>query len=446
MSAPLMWIGVPAIGAVVLWFVHPKSRLSLGIASGLCVALALLAWQAPLGAPIRLGTFSFEINTTFLFLGRKFVIDGGDRVFLILTYAAGAIWFIGSESARVNRFFIPVGLLFLALLVAAQSVEPFLYAALMIEIGVLISIPVLVSTRSHELRGIQRYLVFQTFALPFVLFSGWLAGIVAGSTASSALLSQAALFLSMGLALWLAVFPLNTWVPQLVSESHPYSAGLILTILPTAVFFLNINFLDTFGWLKSNPALPTFLQVGGVVTVVTSGIWAAYQNDLRRLFGYGLIFENSFFILALLLDSKVAVQLFYMNFIPRLMGFAAWSLALTVLERHGVSKINELPGVFLKLPFASLALLVAYFSMTGLPLSASFAARQVIVGNLPQGSSVMVAWIFVGMIGFAIGGIRLLLNLVDLSTQKIVVTESKFEAILLMIGMILLLGLGIIPR
>jgi len=40
----------------------------------------------------------------------------------------------------------------------------------------------------------------------------------------------------------------------------------------------------------------------------------------------------------------------------------------------------------------------------------------------------------------------LLLNLVDLSTQKIVVTESKFEAILLMIGMILLLGLGIIPR
>lgn len=445
MSAPLIWIGIPAVAALVLWFLQPRGRLVMGLAGAVCITLALLAWQAPLGALARLGPLTFEVNTSLLILGRKFVLDAGDRSFLVLTFSAGAIWFLGAESARVNRFFIPAGMILLAMLVSAQAVEPFLYAAPLIEIGVLITIPGLVSARSTRSRGVQRFLVFQTFALPFVLLAGWLAGIVTGG--SSPVLSQAALFLAMGLALWLAVFPLNTWIPQLVSEAHPYVAGFILTILPTAVFFLTINFLDSFNWLRTNPAFPAFLKVGGIVTVVTSGIWAAYQKDMRRLMAYGFIFENSFFILALSLDSKVAVQLFNLNFIPRLMGFALWSLSLAIMERYGVPLTLEgVKGVISKLPFAGLGLLIATFSATGLPLSASFAVRQAIIGNITIGAEPVVFWIYAGVAGFAVGAIRLLLSLVNSSQSGVTVSESRYEIVLLSVGMVALLILGIIPR
>lgn len=445
MSAPLIWIGIPAVIGLVLWFLQSRGRLVMGLAGAVCIALALLAWQAPLGAPARLGPLSIEINSTLLILGRKFVLGASDRSFLVLTFSAGAIWFLGAESARVNRFFIPAGMLFLALLVAAQAVEPFLYAALLIEIGVLISIPALVSDRSKKSRGVQRLLVFQTFALPFVLLAGWLAETVTGG--SSPVLAQAALFLAMGLALWLAVFPLNTWIPQMVTEAHPYSAGFILTILPTAVFFLTINFLDSFTWLRTNQAFPAFLNIGGIVTVVTSGIWAAYQKDLRRLLAYGIIFENSFFILALGLDSKIAVQVYNLNFIPRLMSFTLWSLSLAVMERHGVPLTLEGgKGAVSKLPFAGLGLLIAAFSVTGLPISASFAARQAIIGNITQGAELAVVWIYAGIAGFTVGVIRLLLSLVHSEQPGVKVTESRYEVILLNVGMVILLILGIVPR
>ena len=95
----------------------------------------------------------------------------------------------------------------IALLVAALAVEPFLFSALLIEMAVLVSVPLL-SPPGHPVgKGVLRYLIFQTLAMPFILFAGWVFGGVEINPADTQLLVQSVVLMGFGFAFWLAVFP-----------------------------------------------------------------------------------------------------------------------------------------------------------------------------------------------------------------------------------------------
>jgi hypothetical protein len=93
------------------------------------------------------------------------------------------------------------------LMVASLAVEPFLYAALFIEMAVLLAIPLLTSIYSPPGRGIVRFLIYQTLAMPFILVTGWLLAGVEASPGDLALAAQSTSMLGLGFAFLLAVFP-----------------------------------------------------------------------------------------------------------------------------------------------------------------------------------------------------------------------------------------------
>ncbi len=95
-------------------------------------------------------------------LGRKLTLTSADRSFLALIYGSAFFWFIPAISLKITWPLIPLGLAITSLLVAALAVEPFLYAALIIEIAVLLSIPLLMSQRQKPMKGIIRFLILQT--------------------------------------------------------------------------------------------------------------------------------------------------------------------------------------------------------------------------------------------------------------------------------------------
>jgi LPXTG-motif cell wall-anchored protein len=127
LNAPLLWIGLPLGVAGGLWLARKRRRLVVGLATAFCLMLVALAWLAPLGATLRVGPISLNFSSTLTLLGRRLVLDENDRSFLILLYLFGAVWFFGSSSARVKPYFIPVGLVMIALMVAAQAVTQALF-------------------------------------------------------------------------------------------------------------------------------------------------------------------------------------------------------------------------------------------------------------------------------------------------------------------------------
>jgi NADH:ubiquinone oxidoreductase subunit 2 (subunit N) len=446
-SAPLIWIIFPLITAVIFWFLQRRTTLVIALATTLCALLALLAWTVPIASAVKLGPWSFEVQSSLTVLGRQFELDPGDRSFLTMVYGIGAFWFFGVRIAGAHRHFIPIGMAILALVVAAMAVQPFLYAALVIEIAVLLSIPMLVPPGRVVGQGIVRYLIFQTLALPFLLFAGWAAAGVEANPTDSRLLLQAVIFLGLGFAFWLAVFPFYTWVPLLSEETHAYETGFILGLLPSVVLLLMLNFLDNFAWLRAYPLMPVGLQLCGALMVVTAGFWAAFQKTLPRLFGYAVIMESGFALLSISLQSQVGLETFAASIFPRMLALALWTLAISVFEEQGITPdFDGIRGQFRRYPLISSGLVLAYFSLAGLPLLGGFPTRLVLLENLAQSSMPIMLWVLLGNVGFLLSGLRMLAMLVSGSQEDWKVNEKWPQAALIVVGAAGLLFIGVFPR
>ncbi|MHB1385375.1 MAG: hypothetical protein ACYCYC_13730, partial [Bellilinea sp.] len=164
MNAPIIWILVPGVWALLLWLLRRYQVLALGLAAGMCLILSLLAAVVPIGETVTLGSLSFNLSSTLPVLGRRFVLSANDHVLLTLLYGLAAVWFGLAVLAWPHRLFAPFGLGMLVAMVAALAVEPFLYAALLVETAVVLSIPFLSPPGRVIGPGLQRYLIFQTLA------------------------------------------------------------------------------------------------------------------------------------------------------------------------------------------------------------------------------------------------------------------------------------------
>jgi len=400
----------------------------------------------PVDDIVWLGPWQFEVSSTLSVLGRKFVLLNSERPFLVLIFTIGAFWFVGASVASVRRTFAPLGLGIMGLLVSALAVEPFLYAALLVEIVVLLSIPMLMPPVGRVGQGLLRYLIFQTFAMPFMLLAGWVAGGVEANPADEKLLFQTVVFLGMGFALWLAVFPFYSWVPLLSGETHPYVAGFMLSMLPMVVLMLALDFLNAFVWLREYDLLMPVLRITGSVMVVTAGFAAAFQRDLSCLFGYAVIMENGFALLALSLGSRTGLELLVVSFLPRILGLAVWSMALAVFSNEGiVLTFDGMRGILPRLPLTSGALILAYFSLAGLPILVGFPARQALFELLAEQSLLVFAWVFLGSLGFLASGFRLLAILIGRKHSDWKVGERLLPALFLSGGVAALIITGALP-
>lgn len=467
MSAPLIWVVLPALAGLVFWFFRRRYGLIILLSTILCLVLALLAWLLPIGQAIRLGGLSFTVEPTLAFAGRRLELGSQDQAFLVFLYLLCAFWFAGSSAAGANNLLVPFGLGIVALLVSARAVDPFLFAALLIEMAVLLAVPVLAPPGKVFSQGVLRFLIFQTLAMPFILLAGWAIAGVEANPANQTLVTLSTVFLGLGFAFWLAVFPFYTWIPLLAEQSFPYVTGFIFLLFPTINLLIGLGFVDRFGWLRALPDLYQVIGQIGALMVVTAGAWAAFQKDLARLMGYAVIIETGFSLLALSLSSRVGNMLFVSMFLPRIVGLALWALSLSILGREArTSHFDDMQGIAQRMPFASAGVGVASLTLAGLPLLAVFPIRQVLFEELARQSLFIALWALAGSVGMLFGSFRAISILVrgatlaggnlqpagDGETQAEnaarprVYTETRLQISLLLVGMITLLLIGLFPQ
>ena len=72
MSAPILWIVIPAAWALLLWLLRRNQSLCLTLAAVMSLILAILSVVIPIGETVNLGSLSFTLPTTLPVLGRRF--------------------------------------------------------------------------------------------------------------------------------------------------------------------------------------------------------------------------------------------------------------------------------------------------------------------------------------------------------------------------------------
>ena len=180
MNAPTLWIVVPILLGTLLLFINNERALSI-IGGTLAVTLALVAQFVPIELAMKVGSFSLKIDSSLTVLGRVLAIKPSEGPLLALIYGAAALWFFGAEASKTATRIVPLGFMIIALMVASIAVQPFLYAALFIEMAILLAIPLLTSIYAPPSRGVVRFLIYQTLAMPFILLAGWMLAGVAGA-------------------------------------------------------------------------------------------------------------------------------------------------------------------------------------------------------------------------------------------------------------------------
>ena len=447
MNAPTIWILVPIFFGLLLLFINNQRALSI-LGGVFATALALIAQFVPLEEAMLVGTFSFKIDSSLSVLGRTLVILPAEGSLLALIYGATALWFFGAEASNTATRIVPIGLIITGLMVASLAVEPFLFAALFIEMAILLAIPLLTSIYSPPGKGIVRFLIYQTLAMPFILVTGWLLAGVEASPGDLALAAQSASMLGLGFAFLLAIFPLYNWVPMLMEEASPYTAGFLLWILPTITIIFGAGFLDRYSWLRSSPELITALRFTGLLMIVTGGLFAGFQRHLGRIMAYGVIAETGFSILALSLDPKLGIPILFLLIPARALGQAVWSLSLTVIkDQVDTMRFGATRGVLRIAPIAGAGMIIATLSTGAFPLLAGFPARLALWEGLSRISLSASVWMGIGIMGLLTSAFR---SLAVISMAEEFTTwerrESLSQTIMLGLGMIGLFVLGLFPQ
>jgi NADH-quinone oxidoreductase subunit N len=446
-SAPFVWIIIPIlIGLFTLILVNERATaLTGGVAALLLAGLALLL---PIDEALRVGPLSLKVAASASFLGRSLVLPATTAPLLALIFGMCALWFFGAEAAGVGRRLIPLGLIITGLMVASMAVQPFLFASLLIETAVLVAVPLLAEPNEKPGGGLIRFLTYQTLGMPFILLAGWLLAGVEASPGDLSFTVQSTVMLSLGFAFLLAIFPLYNWIPQLMAENSPYVAGFLVWLLPTVVIVFAMSFLDRYAWLRTSPQINAGLRLAGIVMLVSGAWWATFERHLGRLMAYTAIAETGFVLLALGLATPTSSTMVFLFLIPRGLGLAIWSLALSILHKNRIPlALSSVQGLARSYPFVSAGIVLAALSSAGYPLLAGFPPRLALWQGLSAESSATAAWYLIGLLGLLVGAVRQLAVLV---TQKEEgpwkPCEGLIERGMLGIGVAGLFVLGIFPQ
>lgn len=447
MSAPLLWIILPAVVAAVSLLISNHRILTLAGGS-LALLLAFIALIIPIDQALQIGNVSLKIAPAFQILGRRLVLIPADGSLLAIFYGLVSIWFFGAEITDTAHRLVPLGLMIAALLVASIAVEPFLYAAILIEMAVLLAVVLLSPLNQVPGSGVTRFLIYQTLGMPFILFAGWLLAGVEASPGDLALAVQSATILGLGFAFLLAVFPLHTWLPMLAEEGSPYILGFLFWVLPTITIIFGMGFLDRYAWLRTSEQLSQILTLGGLLMVVTGGLSSAFQRHLGRQMAYAVIAETGFSLLALSLPPEKAVLSVFLLIIPRSLALLVWAISLTRLkEQIEPLRFSTVQGLARTYPITAAGLILAHLSVAGFPLLAGFPIRLALWEGLASQSLGVAFWFLIGILGLLAGATRTLAVLV-MAPQGTdwELKEQWGSGIMIGLGVIGLFILGIFPQ
>ncbi len=397
MNTVVLWVLLPAaIGGLSLFL---PQRFSLWLSGGVAALLALAALFIHIDQPLPF--IGLPLDDTLFFFGRKIVVQEAARPWLVFWFAGLALWLFTALQWSGERFLGGTALISVSLWIAALSVQPFVYATILIFLSVLLWLPVLLPTWGQATRTVQRFYTLQLLAMPFLLFVGWMLAGVETLPGQGALAQRAEVLLALGFTFLLGVFPFHSWYPALMEFAPAGGSGLLLTFFPMVALHMSALFLDRYAWLREAPQTVAYLLLAGRMTFVAAGLLAALDTNLKRIWGYILMAATGSMLIALGHFPQQGFRLLGATLLPY--ALASWLGTFALAHLSGEIHFRYVQGLARRKPWIAAGILVAFFSFGGLPLLAVFPTRQA----LWQAESGSV-WILVGQIGLWAASLRTL--------------------------------------
>lgn len=253
----------------------------------------------------------------------------------------------------------------------------------------------------------MKYFVLGALASGLLLFG---MSIVYGATGSislgaiSAALAKAnttavalgLIFIAAGVAFKLGVVPFHMWVPD-VYTGAPTAVTLFLGTAPKiAAFALAYRLFGT-GLTPAAADWSIILAVIATLSVVLGNLIAIAQTNIKRMLAYSAIANMGFLLLGFVAGGKdgYAAALFY-SVAYAITGLVSFGI-LVLLSGRGIEfeHIDDLKGLNTRSPWLAFLMLLAMFSLAGIPPTIGFWAKLSVIEAIVNTGYVWIAVIAV---------------------------------------------------
>jgi len=395
MSAPALIFGLTALLSIGSLTLRRRPWASFGLAAVGSLLIGVFALTAPIETPRPLLGVSVEFEGGWRILGRLIALSDRNRAPVAFLYLTGALFFAAGIVARPGRTFAPVGLLTVGLLVGSLTIEPFLYAAIFLELAAMAAILVLNPPETGSDPGSLQLLVLYTLAMIAVLFTGWLLDNVGITSVTPALASKVMSLLALGFAILMFVPPFHFWLGRAAENANPFSLGFLAVVLQSAGLFFLLRFLDSLEWLRSEPRVFNTGLIIGLLMAGLGSLASAAQSDYSKMIAYALVadFGVTLFAIGSGLPGALPIVLFHLG--VRVVSLAVWGLGASALRRTGGG--GEMIGSGRVNPLAASASLIGALGLAGFPVTAGFPIRWALLREPTGSTEVGVAVVFASM-------------------------------------------------
>jgi len=398
---PAFQVVVPMLTAAFVVLLQPRglawgatlaaSVLSFGIAiklaltavGGTTISYAVGSWPAPFGIAIEIDSLSAVL---------LLIITGASTVVL-----AGARESVDTEISNGRQpYFYAAWLLavagFCGIAVAGDAFNIFVF----MEISSLASYVLIAGGPNRKVfPAVFKYLIMGTIGATFYLIGVGLIYMMTGTlnlsdmemriaeVADKRPIYAAAGFITIGLALKAAIFPLHVWLPNAYTWA-PNAVTAFLAACATKVsiyVLLRVNFVVFQGNIEFQEIqFSKFFMLVAVLAILVGSAVAMMEKNAKRLFAFSSVSQIGYIVLGASLMTELGLMSSVIHMFNHALAKGAAFLALAGFALVAASmQIEDLRGIAKRMPLTFVAFAIAGLSLIGVPGTAGFISKWYLI-------------------------------------------------------------------
>jgi NADH-quinone oxidoreductase subunit N len=180
------------------------------------------------------------------------------------------------------------------------------------------------------------------------------------------------IFFLSGMGFKISLVPFHFWTAD-VYEGAPVNITAYLSVISkgAAVFILTILLYKVFPVIESH--WQTLLYILAISTMTLGNLFAIRQNNLKRFMAFSSIAQAGFILLGILGGGQIGMAtVVYFVLIYVFTNLAAFGVISSIYHQTGKDTIDSYNGLYRTNPLLSLTLMLALFSLAGIPPVAGF--------------------------------------------------------------------------
>jgi multicomponent Na+:H+ antiporter subunit D len=412
---PVLQVVIPLLGALLAGFLRRGTTafaLALVVSWIMPFVAGAMLWQV-----LSTGPISYHLGGWEPPWGIEYRVDALNAFVLVLVSTVGAVimpFARRSVSFEIERtreaWFYCMYLLCLTGLLGIAVTGDAFNAFVFLEISSLSTyVLIALGPDRRALLSAFQYLIMGTIGATFYVIGIGLLYLLTGSLNMADIAARlgpawadrshavvaALAFLTVGISLKLALFPLHIWLPNAYAYAPSWvTAFLSATATKVAIYLLIRFYFSIFGVAIDFRALPIaeIIIALSLAAMFVASFIAVFEKNLKRMLAYSSVAQIGYITLGIGLANQAGLTGGLVHIVNHALMKAALFLAAGAIFYRGCTmQLNELAGIGRKMPLTMTAFTIAGFGLIGTPGTAGFISKWYLaVGALDKGWWVLV--------------------------------------------------------